>query len=67
MKFLVTQTGFNIALNFSGPANEWYDTFQPYFSYSQTIRQWFSKNVLLKHPERISQYLLECPSAEVRS
>ena len=46
-EILVTQTGFNLALNFSGPANEWYDTFQPYFSYSQTIRQRFSKNVLL--------------------
>ena len=50
---------------FSGPANDWYDTFHPYFIYSQTIRQWFAINVLLRHPERIPQYLLECPSTEV--
>ena len=49
----------------SGPANDWYDTFHPYFNYSQTIRQWFAINVLLRHPERIPQYLLECPSTEV--
>ncbi|XP_065887407.1 ubiquitin carboxyl-terminal hydrolase 9X-like isoform X3 [Dysidea avara] len=59
--------GLRVKKPLCGPANEWYDALHPYLNYSHTIRQWFAQNVLLKHPERIPQYLLECPSAEVRN
>ncbi|XP_065177789.1 probable ubiquitin carboxyl-terminal hydrolase FAF-X isoform X1 [Sycon ciliatum] len=50
-----------------GPAMEWYDCLQALLVASAACRRWFAANVLFKEPERFSQYLLECPSAEVRT
>ena len=33
---------------------------------SATSRAWFANNVLFSQPSRFSEYLLECPSPEVR-
>ena len=32
-----------------------------------TVRHWFADNVFLKNRDRFSEYLLECPSAEVKT
>ncbi len=34
---------------------------------SPRARHWFARQVLLAHPQRFCEYLLQCPSAEVRS
>ena len=34
---------------------------------SKSARNWFAQHVLLDHPQRFCEYLLQCPSAEVRS
>ena len=49
-----------------GPATEWYDALQPFLLLGPTVRHWFADNVFLKNRDRFSEYLLECPSAEVR-
>ena len=36
------------------------------FRCSATSRAWFANNVLFSQPSRFSEYLLECPSPEVR-
>ena len=48
-----------------GPASEWYDALQPFFILGPAIRHWFADTVFLKNRNRFSEYLLECPSAEV--
>lgn len=35
--------------------------------YSPTIRSWFAHNMLFNHMHRFCDYLLSCPSNEVRS
>lgn len=50
---------------YRGPASEWYDAIQPFLLYSAKIRRWFVDTVFLQHRGRFSEYLLECPSAEV--
>ena len=52
---------------FRGLAADWYDVFSNHFRVSKQCRQWFADTVLFAHPERFSEYLLECPSTEVSS
>lgn len=52
---------------FRGQANEWYEALSLHLKVHESIRTWFATNVLLCHPHRFGEYLLECPSADVRS
>lgn len=65
-KFLFT-TGFRTKKTIRGPAGEWYDAVCVLLRQSKGVREWFAKFVLFSHPDRFSEYLLECPSGEVRS
>ena len=35
--------------------------------YSKAARAWFCQEALFAHPQRFSEYILECPTAEVRT
>lgn len=43
-----------------------YDALCILLRHSKNVRYWFAHNVLFAYPNRFSEYLLECPSAEVR-
>lgn len=64
-KFLFT-VGFRTKKSLRGSANDWYDAFAFHLRTSKNVRLWFIEQVLLQHPSRFSEYLLECPSIEVR-
>ncbi|XP_054167467.1 probable ubiquitin carboxyl-terminal hydrolase FAF-X [Oppia nitens] len=49
-----------------GPALDWYEILTLHLKVSESIRMWFITKVLLAHQNRFSEYLLECPSADVR-
>ncbi|XP_067231011.1 ubiquitin carboxyl-terminal hydrolase 9X-like isoform X4 [Chanodichthys erythropterus] len=59
-------TGFHTKKVVRGPASDWYDALCILLRYSKNVRSWFAHNVLFAFPTRFSEYLLECPSAEVR-
>ncbi|XP_068629076.1 probable ubiquitin carboxyl-terminal hydrolase FAF isoform X3 [Battus philenor] len=63
-KFLF-QVGFHTKKTLRGPASDWHDILCQHLRYSQTVRAWFASD-LFKHPHRLCDYLLSCPSAEVR-
>ncbi|CAH1782281.1 unnamed protein product [Owenia fusiformis] len=65
-KFLFS-VGFHTKKNLRGAANEWYDALSIHLRHSKTVRNWFAHTVLFSHPTRFSEYLLECPSSEVRT
>ena len=64
-KFLFN-VGFHTKKTHRGPANEWYDALTIHLRHSKGARSWFAQNVLFAHPGRLPEYLLECPSSEVR-
>lgn len=43
-----------------------YDALCVLLRHSKNVRSWLAHNVLFAFPTRFSEYLLECPSAEVR-
>ncbi|KAJ8282529.1 hypothetical protein COCON_G00050480 [Conger conger] len=59
-------TGFHTKKVVRGPASDWYDALCILLRHSKNVRYWFAHNVLFAHVNRFSEYLLECPSAEVR-
>ncbi|XP_038836137.1 probable ubiquitin carboxyl-terminal hydrolase FAF-X isoform X1 [Salvelinus namaycush] len=59
-------TGFHTKKVVRGPAGDWYDALCILLRHSKNVRCWFAHNVLFAYPTRFSEYLLECPSAEVR-
>ncbi|XP_057193293.1 probable ubiquitin carboxyl-terminal hydrolase FAF-X isoform X1 [Triplophysa rosa] len=59
-------TGFHTKKVVRGPASDWYDALCVLLRHSKNVRSWFAHNVLFAFPTRFSEYLLECPSAEVR-
>ncbi|XP_043927770.1 probable ubiquitin carboxyl-terminal hydrolase FAF-X [Protopterus annectens] len=65
-RFLFT-TGFHTKKIVRGPASDWYDALCILLRHSKNVRYWFAQNVLFAHPNRFSEYLLECPSTEVRA
>ena len=65
-KFLFS-SGFHTKKQLRGPAQEWYETLTHYLRYSRQVRQWFCQKVLFEHPSRFCEYILECPTAEVRT
>ena len=50
-----------------GVASDWYEALLGPLRVSKQARLWFGQRVLLDHPQRFCEYLLQCPSAEVRS
>nr|CAC38831.1 putative ubiquitin-specific protease [Mus musculus] len=64
-RFLFT-TGFHTKKIIRGPANDWYDALCILLRHSKNVRFWFVHNVLFNVSNRFSEYLLECPSAEIR-
>ncbi|KAK3574939.1 hypothetical protein QTP86_019806 [Hemibagrus guttatus] len=64
-RFLFT-TGFHTKKVIRGPASDWYDALCILLRYSKNVRSWLAHNALFAFPTRFSEYLLECPSAEVR-
>ncbi|XP_075395925.1 ubiquitin carboxyl-terminal hydrolase 9X-like isoform X2 [Tenrec ecaudatus] len=65
-KFLFT-TGFHTKKIIRGPASDWYDSLCLLLRHSKNVRFWFAHNVLFNVSNRFSEYLLECPIAEVRT
>ncbi|KAK3596917.1 hypothetical protein CHS0354_031696 [Potamilus streckersoni] len=65
-KFLFT-VGFHTKKTLRGPANEWYEALNFHLRLNKNVRSWFTHSVLFPYPNRFSEYLLECPSSEVRS
>ncbi|XP_058247112.1 probable ubiquitin carboxyl-terminal hydrolase FAF-X isoform X5 [Hemibagrus wyckioides] len=59
-------TGFHTKKAVRGPASDWYDALCILLRHSKNVRCWFAHNALFSYPNRFSEYLLECPSAEVR-
>ncbi|XP_046903853.1 probable ubiquitin carboxyl-terminal hydrolase FAF-X isoform X1 [Hypomesus transpacificus] len=59
-------TGFHTKKVVRGPASDWYDGLCVLLRHSKSVRYWFANNVLFACANRFSEYLLECPSAEVR-
>uniref|UniRef100_A0A8C4MAJ0 Ubiquitin specific peptidase 9 X-linked n=1 Tax=Equus asinus TaxID=9793 RepID=A0A8C4MAJ0_EQUAS len=64
-RFLFT-TGFHTKKIIRGSASDWYDALCILLRHSKNVRFWFAHNVLFNVSNRFSEYLLECPSAEVR-
>ncbi|XP_023706840.1 probable ubiquitin carboxyl-terminal hydrolase FAF-X isoform X1 [Cryptotermes secundus] len=60
-------TGFHTKKTLRGTATEWYDVLCHHLRSSRAVRAWFAHNVLFQHPHRFCEYLLSCPSTEVRS
>uniref|UniRef100_A0A2K5PFG1 ubiquitinyl hydrolase 1 n=1 Tax=Cebus imitator TaxID=2715852 RepID=A0A2K5PFG1_CEBIM len=63
MKKLLTCNGKVVR----GSASDWYDALCILLCHSKNVRFWFAHNVLFNVSNHFSEYLLECPSAEVRA
>ena len=50
---------------YRGPANEWYEAVSVLVRQGVSLRRWFVIEVLLAQPDRIIEYLMECPVGEV--
>ncbi|KZC06489.1 putative ubiquitin carboxyl-terminal hydrolase FAF-X [Dufourea novaeangliae] len=60
-------TGFHTKKTLRGNATDWYDIVCHHLRSSKSVRSWFAHNVLFNHPHRFCEYLLSCPSSEVRT
>ncbi|XP_059175144.1 probable ubiquitin carboxyl-terminal hydrolase FAF-X isoform X4 [Physella acuta] len=49
-----------------GPAGDWSDALHIHLRTSKNVRSWFALHVLFKNSNILTEYLLECPSSEVR-
>ncbi|XP_052783474.1 probable ubiquitin carboxyl-terminal hydrolase FAF-X isoform X2 [Mya arenaria] len=65
-KFLFT-VGFHTKKSLRGSATEWYEALTCNLRSSKSVRIWFATNVMFPQPGRFAEYLLECPSSEVRN
>lgn len=65
-KFLF-HTGWHTKKNLRGPAMEWCDVLCLHLRAATSIRTWFAQQMLFNYPHRFCEYLLSCPSNEVRS
>ena len=65
-KFLFN-SGFHTKKTLRGPAQEWYESLTQHLRYSRNVRNWFCQKVLFAQPTRFCEYILECPTAEVRT
>ncbi|XP_063224287.1 probable ubiquitin carboxyl-terminal hydrolase FAF-X isoform X9 [Bacillus rossius redtenbacheri] len=60
-------TGFHTKKTLRGAALDWYEVLCLHLRWSKAVRSWFAHNILFQHPHRFCEYLLTCPSNEVRS
>lgn len=60
-------TGFHTKKTLRGAAMDWFDVLCHHLRAFKSVRSWFATNILFQHPHRFCEYLLACPSAEVRS
>ncbi|XP_066261614.1 ubiquitin carboxyl-terminal hydrolase 9X [Euwallacea similis] len=60
-------TGWHTKKNLRGLAMDWCDVLCLHLRASPSIRLWFAMNMLFNHMSRFCEYLLGCPSNEVRS
>lgn len=65
-KFLFS-VGFHTKKALRGAANDWYEALNCHLRSSKKVRNWFAHNVFFSHTNRFAEYLLECPSSEVRN
>ena len=65
-KFLFS-SGLHTKKNLRGPASEWYELLTSHMKTSKKVRAWFCHKVLFEPPTRFCEYILECPTAEVRT
>ena len=65
-KFLFS-SGLRTKKSLRGPAADWYELLTAHFRGSKRVRAWFCQKVLFDHPSRFCEYILECPTAEVRT
>ncbi|CAB4054352.1 USP9_24 [Lepeophtheirus salmonis] len=65
-KFLF-QSAFHTKKSLRGSALDWYDSLHDYLNCSPIVRSWFGQKALFAHPVRFCEYMLECPSVEVRT
>lgn len=65
-KFLFS-SGLHTKKSLRGPAQEWYELLTLHLRYSKAARAWFCQEALFAHPSRFCEYILECPTAEVRT
>lgn len=59
--------GFRTKRNLRGPANDWVEPLCTFLTVGPRVREWFANYGILRHPPRLCEYLLECPSAEIRN
>ncbi|XP_065164971.1 probable ubiquitin carboxyl-terminal hydrolase FAF-X isoform X2 [Atheta coriaria] len=65
-KFLF-HTGWHTKKNLRGSAMDWCDVLCLHLRAAPSIRSWFAQHMLFNYPHRFCEYLLSCPSNEVRS
>lgn len=65
-RFLFT-TCLHTKKSLRGVTGDWYEALLGPLRVSKQARLWFGQRVFLDHPQRFCEYLLQCPSAEVRS
>ncbi|XP_043240414.1 probable ubiquitin carboxyl-terminal hydrolase FAF-X isoform X2 [Amphibalanus amphitrite] len=66
-RFLFT-VGLHMKKAVRGPTCEWYEALLPHLTHSAAARSWLAQHVLFVNGgSRFCEYLLECPSSEVRS
>ncbi|BFZ00611.1 hypothetical protein BsWGS_03650 [Bradybaena similaris] len=65
-KFLFN-VGFKTKKSLRGPAADWSDALHIHLRTSKNVRSWFALNVIFKNANILTEYLLECPSSEVRA
>ena len=58
--------GFHTKKSLRGNAIDWYEILSQHLRCSPASRAWFANHIFFAQPSRFSEYLLECPSAEVR-
>ncbi|KAK6644525.1 hypothetical protein RUM43_000792 [Polyplax serrata] len=60
-------TGFHTKKCLRGAAYDWYEVLSQHLRHSAAVRYWFAQEIIFQHPNRLSEYLLSSPSAEVRA
>ncbi|XP_076235119.1 ubiquitin carboxyl-terminal hydrolase-like faf [Calliopsis andreniformis] len=60
-------TGFHTKKKLRGEAMDWHDILYYHLRSCKSVRSWFAHNMLFNHPHRFSEYLLNCPSPDVRT
>ncbi|XP_028043113.1 probable ubiquitin carboxyl-terminal hydrolase FAF-X isoform X2 [Bombyx mandarina] len=59
------QVGFRTKKTLRGPAADWHEILCQHLRCSSAIRAWFGTEIF-RYPHRICDYLLSCPTAEIR-